>query len=120
MIALSYMYVTLSGIPKVAAAFQGIQCAIVAMIALAGYRMGKQALRDKTTVGLFVLAIALLLFSNLHPMFFIAGGALAGWGAARLKAAKGEPIDFEEQSSGYVDEYGNHYKYSDYFIGDGI
>lgn len=115
--------------PKIAAALEGIRMSIVALIAYAGFRIGKSALFDKTTLAVGLVTIFLLFLSFVHPVLLIPIGGLVGIGAVKLKEKAGIPTVFEQsdqvklkKTSADMKKSADNivYKHQDYFFGDGI
>ncbi len=116
---------------KVIAAMEGIQIAIIGLIAYAGWRMAKTAIIDFSTLVLFVLTVSLLIFSFIRPLFVIPLGAASGMlliqGKTRLGlSGRTEKSRAEEHSGGNTGSGDKHqeeeaaHKYDDYFFGEGI
>ena len=57
--------------PWAQAAFRGIMPAVIALIIYAGYRIGKTAITDKTTLGIAVFSFFVLLFVPMHPIWVV-------------------------------------------------
>ena len=55
----------------VQAAFQGIRPAVVALILFAAIKLGKEILRQRFTMLLFLLCLGILLFFHVHPVVVI-------------------------------------------------
>ncbi|GIP39339.1 hypothetical protein J31TS4_26190 [Paenibacillus sp. J31TS4] len=112
--------------PKVAAAFRGMQSAVVALIAVAGLRMAKTAILDASTLIAMVATAALLLLLHVHPLLVILCGIGLGIGIVKAKDALGMAVRLEkapeEGAGARTKRKGRQpaYKYDDYFIGDGI
>ncbi len=64
--------------PMVQAAFQGIRPAVVALIASAAYRLGRNVFRQRRLLLLFIIFIAVLIGFSVHPIAVITAGAAAG------------------------------------------
>lgn len=64
--------------PIVKAAFMGIRSAVVGLILMAAFKIGKAAIKDKLAVVITVLAVVLVLAADIHAIFVIIGGALTG------------------------------------------
>src|SRR5690625_7807151 len=77
-ILLSITYMNFIHNPTLEAAFQEIRPAIVALIGLAGYKIGQIAIIDKTTLITAVITVILLLLLPIHPPFFMTSGAFVG------------------------------------------
>jgi len=78
MIALAVGYATVHNAPKVTAAFEGIHSAVVAFIAVAFWRMWRSAVYDRSTLLIFLGAVAALIFSNMHPAILLLIGTVLG------------------------------------------
>lgn len=64
--------------PVVKAAFLGIRAAVVSLIALAAFRIGKSSIKDGIGFTIAVIAIIVVVFLKVHAIFTIMGGAAAG------------------------------------------
>ncbi|MGQ0531853.1 MAG: chromate efflux transporter [Caulobacteraceae bacterium] len=73
-LALSWLYVSFGELPLVAAAFDGVKCAVVALVAEALYKVGKRALKTNTAIWIAVVAFAALLFGAPFPLVIVAAG----------------------------------------------
>ena len=63
--------------PLVEAAFSGVQPVIVAFVTVALFRMARNALKDRVTVGLAIFALVIMsLFSGVFPLIVLIAGAL--------------------------------------------
>ncbi|WP_300755164.1 chromate transporter [uncultured Brachyspira sp.] len=60
-------------------AFLGIRGAIAGLILLSAFGMGKQVMKDKFTVILFVLSFILVVFLNFNVIYALLLSALIGW-----------------------------------------
>jgi len=92
---LSVFYSMFREEPKVQAAFKGIHGAVIGLIAVAAFKMGKNALFDRTTVITAAGSLALLLLTGLNPMVLIAVGLVLGITVIRLKKRLGLPVHTE-------------------------
>lgn len=92
---LSVFYSMFREEPKVQAAFKGIHGAVIGLIAVAAFKMGKNALFDRTTVITAACSLALLLLTGLNPMVLIAVGLVLGITVIRLKKRLGLPVHTE-------------------------
>jgi chromate transporter len=81
--AFAWAYVRFGGLPQAAAALAGIKPAVIAIISLAIWRLGKAAIKD---VGLAVLgAVALAaFFLRINPIAILFLGGLVGMSARRF------------------------------------
>ncbi|MBO8171203.1 MAG: chromate transporter [Bacillaceae bacterium] len=77
-LTLSILFVGFKDHPTVQAAFQGIRPTIVALIIVAGIKIGKTAVIDRTTLVLVAITTSVMLFSHIHPIATILSGAVAG------------------------------------------
>ncbi|MCG7408522.1 chromate transporter [Paenibacillus sp. ACRRX] len=68
--------------PWVQAALIGIKPTVIALIAYAAIRMGRQILNDKLAWILVAICSLLLLFTTINPLIILLLGASAGLGAA--------------------------------------
>ena len=73
---LGALYFFFKDSPKVEAAFLSIRVTVVAIIAYAGVRVAKAAIKDKTTLVITLLGIPALFF--IHPILVLAAGAFSG------------------------------------------
>ncbi|MCZ8514160.1 chromate transporter [Paenibacillus filicis] len=103
--------------PKVEAALQGIHGAIVALIIVAAYKMGKSAIFDKTTFFTAAATLILLLATSIQPQLIVLLGLAVGIPVIRAKMKLGLPANTEKNSA---ESEPIHYKYADYFIAEGI
>lgn len=62
------------------AIFKGINGAVIVLILLAARKMLKIALHDSLSVILVIITVALILFTNISPIFIILFGGLLGLG----------------------------------------
>jgi len=87
LIALAYLYVSYGAMPAVAAFFYGIKPAVVGIVALAGWRIGRRVIHHVALAVIAVAAwLALYFFSVPFPLIVI-GAAFAGWWGARVVPA---------------------------------
>jgi chromate transporter len=114
-VLLSIFFLRVQDNPNVEAAFVSIRATIVALITYAAYKIGKTAMVDKTTLGLIVITVMILLFVHIHPILLILGGGLLGIALVHLRNALGMVTKLEHHA-----EPEQKYKYADYFMGDGI
>ncbi|OLO38036.1 chromate transporter [Alkalihalophilus pseudofirmus] len=110
-ILLGIGYLLFKESPKIEAAFQGIRPAIVALITYAGYKIGKMALIDKTTLLTAGVTVFSLLFLNLHPIIIILSGAVVGILLVKIRDFLGYKTKLDDNE---IEK--NH----DYYMGAGI
>lgn len=101
--------------PKIEAAFRGIRATTVALIVYAGIKIGKTAVLDKTTLFVVMGTVVAMLFGHMNPIVIIVAGAALGIGIIWLKKKLGIQVNLEHEESGSP-----RYKYTDYYLGDGI
>ncbi|MEZ5957625.1 MAG: chromate efflux transporter [Hyphomonadaceae bacterium] len=86
-LALSWLYVNYNEVPLVAAAFDGIKCAVVALVADALFKVGKRALKTSAALWLAVAAFLALVFGVPFPLVIVAA-AIIGTIAPLMFGAK--------------------------------
>lgn len=64
--------------PTVASALKGLRPVVVAMLAYAAWDMAPNALKGSITIVIGVIALALMIFTPIHPALIIVAGAAAG------------------------------------------
>jgi chromate transporter len=77
--ALSYVYVAYGEVTWVAAFFNGLKPAVVAVVAAAVLRIGGKALRTPAMWGIAAAAFGLIFGLGVGFPWIVAGAALAGW-----------------------------------------
>lgn len=82
---LNLIFLTLKGNPHVAAAFQGIRAAVVALIAYAAIKIAKTSILDKSTFVLMVAMVVMMVVFHWHPIVVIVSGALLGIMLVKVK-----------------------------------
>lgn len=97
--AISGIYALFEDEPKVQAAFKGIHGAIIGLIAVAAYKMGKTSLFDRTTRFIACAALMVLLFTGLNPTFMILIGLALGIIVISVKRKLGLSVKTERTSS---------------------
>ncbi|MBP1155914.1 chromate transporter [Paenibacillus sp. PvR098] len=106
------------GHPKVTAAFQGIQGAIAALILISAYNMGKTSVVDRTTLATAASTVVLLLVFHFSPIALIVVGLVIGHLLILIKNKLGVVVSFNNELAAATTS--TSYKYSDYYIADGI
>ncbi|MGO4538033.1 chromate transporter [Paenibacillus sp. 2TAB19] len=96
---LSAFYAAFQSEPKVEAAFKGIHGAIIGLIAVAAFKMGKTALFDLGTILISVCSLALLLLTGISPTAMILVGLVAGIVLIRMKKLLGLSVQTEKTPS---------------------
>jgi chromate transporter len=87
-LGLSWLYVLYGTMPLVAAVFDGVKCAVVALVAEALFKIGKRALKTRVALWVGVAAFAALVFGAPFPIVIVAA-ALCGVLFARAFVASG-------------------------------
>ncbi|MEH7306298.1 chromate transporter [Neobacillus drentensis] len=112
-VVLSIIFLQIQNNPKIDAAFQAIRATIVALIAYAGYLIGKTAIVDKTTLLISLGSMAILFFSPIHPVLIILTGMLLGISVVKVKQLLGNSDKPKNEKHTSTDEL-------EWFMGDGI
>jgi len=76
MVAKLFLYFRTIG--AVQAAFSAISSAVVALLIFTAVRIGKTCIRDRISALIAILALSLLLITDLHPIYVIIIGILTG------------------------------------------
>jgi len=92
----SLLYKQYAEYQKVAAAMQGVKGAVIALIGIAAYRMVKSSVFDVATIAIAVVALSVLLITNIHPLFAIAAGLAAGMILIKVKLLLGWKVQTEK------------------------
>ncbi|MFD1174958.1 chromate transporter [Paenibacillus puldeungensis] len=108
---LSLAYTHLQSEPKIQAALKGIHGAVIGLIAVAAYKMGKSALFDRSTVAVAVGSLAVLLLTGWNPIFLILIGLVLGiiivrvkkWLGLKIVTEKEQPAD--NSNAGIIEYY---------------
>lgn len=98
---LGILYIFIKEDPKIAAAFVGIRASVVALIVYAAIKIGKTAVIDKSTFGIFVLGVPVLFF--IHPLFAIVIGAFVGIVVIFIKKRLGYEIKYTKKDTNEID-----------------
>ena len=75
-LALSWLYVNYDEVPLVAAAFDGIKCAVVALVAEALFKVGKRALKTNTALWIAIAAFVALVLGAPFPLVIVAAAMI--------------------------------------------
>jgi len=75
---LSLIFSKIRDLPAIEAAFKGIYPAIVSLIAYAGYKIGKTAIKDITGFGMMLAALLISVVFKIPPIPLIIAGAVLG------------------------------------------
>ncbi|ACX63055.1 Chromate transporter [Paenibacillus sp. Y412MC10] len=85
--------------PKVEAALKGMHGAIIALIAVAAYRMARYAVFDATTTITALATVIVMLFTGVHPLYLIALSLLGGMAVIQIKIRLGLRADTEKKAA---------------------
>lgn len=92
-LALSWLYVNYGEVPLVAAAFDGIKCAVVALVAEALFKVGKRALKTGAALWLAIAAFIALVFGAPFPLVIIAAAIVGTIAPAVFGAKTSKPTE---------------------------
>src|SRR5690348_11226742 len=96
LVALSWLYASYGAVPAIAALFDGMKPAVVAIVAFAAWRIGTRVLRNAWLVGIAMLAfIAMTLFAVPFPLIVVVA-ALAGLLGSRVASSQGDAAAIED------------------------
>jgi len=106
LVALSWLYASYGKVPAIAAFFSGMKPAVVAIVAVAAWRIGGRVLRNAWLVGIAVFAfVALAVFAVPFPLVVVLA-AMAGVAGARLSPRSFQVAQHPLHSSGaLIDEH---------------
>lgn len=91
---LGVLLFSFQGNPHVESAFMGIRPTIVALIVYAGIKISRAAILDKTTFGLMLAMLTIILILDLHPIIAILSGAFLGISIVKIKEKIGYAVKF--------------------------
>ena len=77
-LTISALFMQYSNYPQVKSAFRGIYPVIVGLIAYAGFKIGKTAIKDLTGIIIAFVAFVLAIFFHVEPIPLIIAGAVTG------------------------------------------
>jgi chromate transporter len=93
-LALSWLYVSYGEVPLVAAAFGGVKCAVVALVAEALVKVGMRALKTSSAIWIAVAAFAALVFGAPFPIVIVVAAIIGALTppprAGEVRAERGE------------------------------
>ncbi|MCI3921401.1 chromate transporter [Paenibacillus sp. TRM 82003] len=94
--------------PIIAAAFEGVHGAIIALILVAAYKMGKTAISDRYSLMFMLITVLVMIDFTVHPLILIAGGLGGGVLFIRFREWIGRPIALpDESSAGFENIFGD-------------
>src|SRR5271166_4132066 len=100
--AVAWAYVSFGTLPLAESLLAGVKPAVIAVIAIAVWRLGKIAIRDEWLGVLAVLALAAFL-AKLSPLVILFGGGLIGMVAKQLRKLREKtPSDLTKLSAGLI------------------
>jgi chromate transporter len=88
-LGLSALYVVYGTQPLVAAAFDGVKCAVVALVAEALFKVGKRALKTTLALWIAIAAFVALLFNAPFPLVIVAAALIGGLLPSPLRGGQG-------------------------------
>ncbi len=88
-LGLSALYITYGTQSLVAAAFDGVKCAVVALVAEALFKVGKRALKTRFALAIAIAAFVALLFNASFPLVIIAAALIGATSPSPLGGAQG-------------------------------
>lgn len=101
---LSLLGMMFQDVPKVQAALKGVHAAVVALIIVAAFKMGKRSIMDAATLLLTAACVSLLLFTQIHSLYLIIGGPIIGVLVVLVKRALGMAAQTEKEDNGNEQE----------------
>lgn len=75
-LALSWLYVMYGALPSAAAAFDGVKCAVVALVAEALLKVGKRALKTRMALWIALAAFVALMLGAPFPLVIVVAGVV--------------------------------------------
>ncbi|MFD2701270.1 chromate transporter [Paenibacillus shunpengii] len=96
---LSSIYSVFQHEPKVQTAMKGIHGAIIGLIAVAAYKMAKNALFDRTTITIAAASLIVLMVTSINPTFMILIGLVLGMIIISVKRKLGMKVQTEKKSA---------------------
>ncbi len=91
-LALSWLYVNYGTLPSVAAAFDGVKCAVLALVVEALVKVGKRALKTRVALLIALAAFLALMLGAPFPLVIVAAGLVGFFRATpRDVASESEP-----------------------------
>ena len=91
-LALSILYAAYQHVPTIDAFFYGLKPAVLAIVVGAVIRISSKSLKSSFSVALAVVAFLCLFVFNVPFPYVIFGAGLLGWGYARTRSEKNEPV----------------------------
>jgi chromate transporter len=85
---LSFIYVAWGSLPGIAAVFDGLKPAVLAIVVAAGFRIGRRTLRNEVMAAIALVAFVAIYFGRVPFPLIIATAALVGWIGHRVRPDK--------------------------------
>jgi chromate transporter len=104
LLALSLVYVRFGNLPWIAAMFNGLKPAVIALVVIALYRLAKRALRGPVQSGVAAAAFACMFFFDVSLLLVMLGAVALGIILAALTPSllhRPSAVDAEEDEEGY-------------------
>ncbi|WP_440108761.1 chromate transporter [Paenibacillus sp. QZ-Y1] len=111
-LSLSILGMMFQDVSKVNAALKGVHAAVVALIIVAAFKVGKTSIMDSSTLFIAGLSTFLLLFTSLHSLYLILGGPIVGVTIISIKRALGLSAPTEKEEESHQSEL----NYPEYYI----
>lgn len=78
MLALSYLYFELGGIPSVSGIFYGVNPVVIVIITITAVRLGKGSAKDHKSIGIAAAVFATILLTEVNEAIVLLGAGAAG------------------------------------------
>ena len=105
LLALSLIYVKFGNLPLIAAMFNGLKPAVIALVVIALHRVAKRALRNSVQTGIALAAFAAMFFFDVSLLLVMLSaivlGVVLGWLQPGLLPIPGEAAIEENDERGY-------------------
>jgi chromate transporter len=104
LLALSLVYVKFGNLPWIAAMFNGLKPAVIALVAIALHRLAKRALRGPVQSGVAATAFVCMFFFDVSLLLVMLGAVVLGVILAKFKPGllhRPSTVDAEEDEEGY-------------------
>jgi chromate transporter len=104
LLALSLIYAQFGNLPWIAAMFNGLKPAVIALVVIALYRLAKKALRGPVQSGVAAAAFVCMFFFDVSLLLVMLGAVVLGIALAKLTPSllhRPSAVDTEEEEEGY-------------------
>jgi len=104
LLALSLIYVKFGNLPWIAAIFNGLKPAVIALVVIALHRLAKRALRGPVQSGVAAAAFVCMFFFDVSLLLVMLGAVVLGIALATLRPGlfhRASAVDAEEEEEGY-------------------